>query len=283
MHEIPSSLQALMVGGRHCWATLWKIERTDGVIFRFTDHNEPLSLGEEVFTPSDAAISATARQHIAGTDPQNLDIRGAITNNTITDDDLRAGKFRQAKITERLVDWRFPWQGQFLVNVYYVEEATFNKNRWLARLAGMTVRLRPKVGRKATRSCSWKFGDPDTCGLNIADFTTVGREVTSVVTDRKKFGSNVVGANTLYSNGLLIWTSGDNVGVRCPVKSHTNPGGIIDLQVQTPFSTQSGDLFDLQQSCAKTMRACTTFNNVLRYGGFPDIPGNDRLIQIPST
>lgn len=282
-HEITPQLRALMVGGKHCWCTLWIIERTDGVILRFTDHDQTLTLDGEEFTPSGSSVSATARQHIEGVEPQNLDIRGAVTSDSISNDDLRAGLYRQAKVTELLVDWRYPWAGTFVQNVYYIEETTFSDTAWVARLAGLSVRLRPNVGRKVTRSCSFVFGDSATCGFDVSTVTVTGRTVSSIVTDGREFGSDVTGADGLYDKGVMRWTTGDNAGLKGFVKSFLNPGGLINLQLKTVFPIQVGDTFSIERSCDKLDTTCKAYGNFLRFGGFPSIPGNDRLIEVPGT
>lgn len=276
-----SQIQSLIVGGKHCWATLWTVERTDGVVFRFTDHDREVTLDGLTYTPAGAAVSASARQHIEGVEPQNLEIRGAVTSSYITEEDLAAGLYRGAKVTEIVVDWRFPWAGHFVKNIYYIDETTFSMEAWTAQLKGMSVRLRPEVGAVYTRSCRWKLGD-SRCLVDIsgAPFATLAAVVVSVTNDRV-FTTSLSSADNFFADGYLLWSTGPNAGTKSPVKKSLATGA-IELQLPTPFPVSIGHQFDAIAGCDKRFTTCKSkFNNALRFGGFPYIPGNDDVMLTP--
>lgn len=278
-HEIKPQLRSLMLGGRHCWSTLWKIERSDGMIFRFTDHDQSIELDGQAYTPAGSTTTASARQHTDGTSPQNLDVRGTIVDDSITEEDLQIGKFRRARVTEILVDWRFPWAGSFIQNVYFIEKTTFSADTWVAKMLGLIVQLRPSKGITLERACQYRLGD-ERCGVDLAPFTQTGKEVTVVTDDHRIFSTDTTGADGYLDNGRLTWTTGDNVGSEAQVKSYLDVGGVVELQLETPYSIQVGDEFTVVAGCDYLFLTCKNkFNNVLRHGGFPDVPGNDRLFQ----
>ena len=80
MIVLDAPMNSLLSGNGYYWATLWKIERVDGTIFRFTDHDKTLVGGNgDIFVPA-GGFDGTARQKQAGLRVQNFEARGAITN-----------------------------------------------------------------------------------------------------------------------------------------------------------------------------------------------------------
>jgi uncharacterized phage protein (TIGR02218 family) len=275
-----NSIQALTVDGVHCFATLWTLTRTDAEVFRFTDHSEPITVDGNTFTPL-SGISASARQKQAGLQSQNLEIVGILSSDAITNDDLRAGKYRDAQITEQSVDWRYPWAGIFLVATYWLGEVVFTGYHWEAQVTGLARWLRSEHGDLYERLCRHDLGQ-GICGqgVNLAAITDTG-EVTSILgTGRSKFQSDLNGeADAYYSHGLLTWLTGDNTGFSFEVATYAQTNGVFKLHLVTPYDIQVGDTFEVYPGCNKKIGTCfTKFNNVINFGGFPHIPGNDRML-----
>jgi len=270
-----------MIGGKHCFASCWKIQREDGVEHTFTDHDNEVEVDGDSYVPGGTG-TVSARQRIEGIDPQNADIRGAVSGDFITEEDLRAGRYRNAKVTEFVVDWRFPFAGKFSVNVYYVEEATFDGEKWTAKLLGQKIRLRPKVGSTYTRDCRYDLGDAD-CGVDLGAITVSGT-VSAVVTGRRVFQTDLTESDDYFNSGQLTFTSGSNVGLSMDVKSYLNATGLVELQVNAPFQVSPGDQFDVYPGCDRSAETCKVkFNNLLRFGGYPTIPGNDKALNTPDV
>jgi len=164
----------------HRFATLWTITRTDGVVFRFTDHNTKITFEGNVFTPI-GGWDASARQKQEGLKTRNLETRGIISSDVITDDDLRAGRYREAKIQEELVNWRTPWVGSFFKNTYWINETKFSNEMWVAQIAGPTRWLRQKVGEVYGRTCRFVLGDIR-CAFDLPVMTLLAVTVSTIVT-----------------------------------------------------------------------------------------------------
>lgn len=278
MASVLMPMRSLLVNGSHRFATCWKIERADGVLFYFTDHNEYLTIGSETYSPG-GSFSSSARQRREGTDPQNVEIRGYLDAASITEDDLRSGKYRGAKITEFTVDWKFPFAGTFSKNTYYVDEVTFTNEVWTAKISGVSILLQRKKGRIHSRSCGWAFGDSD-CGVSLAGVTQIGKSVSSVTTSRLSFsGNHTSGTDDYYADGVIKWTSGPNSGLENDIK--TSSGTSITLHQMTPFEISIGNQYEIHPGCDGTVDKCKSYNNFLRFGGFPFMPGNDAYLSTP--
>lgn len=280
-HDIKPAARQLLVLSNARFATLWTVERADGVVLRFTDHDRPLVKDGQTFSPG-AGVAPTARQRTEGLEPQNIEVRGALDSAAITEEDLRAGRYRAAKVTEQLVDWEYPWAGEFSSSTYYVEDTTFDGEQWNAKLVGLKRLLNRTVGDVYSRGCRWRLlGDAD-CTVNLTPLTqssTVG----VVVTSRRRFTSGATAADGYFELGSLTFTSGLNSGLSFEVGTSLATGE-IELLLPTPFDIVAGDGFSVSPGCDRTIGTCKDkFNNLANFGGFPDIVGTDAAYATPNV
>jgi len=280
MFDVTESRRQLLESKTARLAVLWEIERVDGTIFRFTDHDRELEFESETFSPV-SGLSASARQKQPELQSQNLEAVGVIDSSLITHDDLRAGRYQDAKVTERIVDWFYPFAGAIFTAVYWMESATYTGAHWEVALAGLTRRLHQRVGDLYNRTCRWSLGSA-ACGVTLSSFTTAC-VVTVVDSSRLIFQSdNVAQTDNYYDYGLITWTVGANTGLTSEVKTYTQTLGIFELQLKTPFDVAVDDEFSVCAGCDKLAATCKTkFSNLVNFGGFPFIPGNDKLLETP--
>lgn len=265
-------------------ATIWQLNRRDGVILRFTDHDCDLVYGIDTYKTAGAFdVSAESKQDALR--PERREIHGVLTSGAITTEDLLAGRYRGCKITERIIDWRFPWVGAFRTTFFWITNTRFNGVDWDAEIAGIGHFLSQAVGQAYTRDCRYDLYAPR-CTVLATSFDVLNAQV-NVVTDRRNF--TVVTASLpstsdgYYDFGKLVWKTGDNAGIVSEVKKFINSPRTIELQLSTPFDIDFNDTFDLFAGCDKKMATCNTkFANRINFGGFPYIPGNDKLLQTPN-
>jgi uncharacterized phage protein (TIGR02218 family) len=285
--------ESLLVRRVHRFVTLWKIERTDGEIFRFTDHDRPLDFEGHTYTPV-AGFSASARQKETGLEAQNLEAIGVLSSEAITHDDLAAGKYSDAEVTEYLVDWGAPWIGAIQKQRYWITEARFSGEHWEAKVEGIARWLRQPVGDVYGRTCRYSLGD-DNCSASLGVDETKGvivQEVTSPYNARSYF---TVSRSAPYwsdgdaNHGTVRWVSGANSGKIYEVKTFVNKLDvptryIIRLQEPTLADIAANDEALLTVGCDKLMTTCRDkFDNLANFGGFPTIPGPDRMLQTPKA
>lgn len=275
-------MSSLLINGVKRFATCWTITRKDAVMFRFTDHDTPLIIGGDTYSPA-AAVDPTARQRQEGLEPGNVDIKGAITSDDITDEDLRAGRFRGARVTEVVVDWRYPEAGTFAQSDFVIDETSFDQEVWTAKMSGLKGRLSATLGFLFTRKCRWKYGGPE-CGVDTSVLMQPG-VVAAVTENRRVFQSDIVAADKSLRAGLLVWSSGENAGFECDVKTNLLADGTVELQVPTPFPIGGGDEFTIRRGCRKRfLEDCIgENNNGLNFGGFPYMRGEDAMYQTPDS
>lgn len=287
MYEVHAPMSSLKINGSHRFASCWRIERRDGVVLRFTDHDTDLVVDGETYTPT-GGFNAAARERVEGVDAGNSEIVGVLTSDAITHADLLAGKYRRATIREIVVDWRFPFAGKHDEHEYIIGETTFSRQTWVAQLEGLASRLRIRVGRTQSRRCDVQELGDARCGADLSDKIQVGVAVTAIDVDRKQFQTDALVSfpSGYYDDGKIEWTSLPGregfEGAISGVKSWTTVNATLALQIRTPFAIEVGDEFTLTPGCDRQFSTCQTkFENHKRFRGVPRLPGNDALLRVP--
>jgi hypothetical protein len=88
-------------------AAIWRITRTDGQQFFFTDHDRDIVFGGDTYR-ADAGFERTAIRSDAGFAVDNLDLVGVFAEGGIVEDEVRAGLFDGAEIAISFVHWDDP-------------------------------------------------------------------------------------------------------------------------------------------------------------------------------
>ena len=110
MKIIPPGLAAHLAGEMTTLATCWRIARTDGQVFRFTENDRDLLVEGETYRAS-TGYSRTAVARDADLAVDNLEVEGVFDSAELSEADLRAGRFDRAEVRIFLVNWPDPGQG----------------------------------------------------------------------------------------------------------------------------------------------------------------------------
>jgi uncharacterized phage protein (TIGR02218 family) len=74
-----------------------------------------------------------------------------------------------------------------------------------------------------------------------------------------------------YDQGVIVFTSGQNLGARRTIKSSTASG--VEISLPLPYPAKPGDAFQIVPGCDKTHAACKEkFGNANAFRGFPWVP-----------
>jgi uncharacterized phage protein (TIGR02218 family) len=101
---LPAGLQAHLDTGvtTLCWC--WKIERRDGEVFGFTDHDRPLTLVGVTYEPESGFAASELRGHSdLSVDAQ--DAEGVLTSGRIEETDILDRRWDNARIEIWRVNW----------------------------------------------------------------------------------------------------------------------------------------------------------------------------------
>ena len=124
MKSVSAALDAHLQEEVTTLATCWRIVRTDGAVFFFTDHDRDLEFeGDRYVAAAGYSRSAIASDASFGVD--NLDVEGVFDNDAVTDADLKAGLFDHAEVRIFLVNWADLSQGALRLRRGWFGDAAF--------------------------------------------------------------------------------------------------------------------------------------------------------------
>ncbi len=274
------------------WAQCWKITRTDGTVFRFTTLDQNLTFGNETYVPCDG-IEASASESAADLGSvDNIQMRGIISSDQITEFDLYAGLFDGATVEVWVVPWlnangQVPWRlAKGTTGTLSQGDTGFSME---VLGPGAKLQQQPLLSTYAA-TCRYDLGD-SRCTVDIgaltvsSTVTSVPSTSASVVTSNRVFTDSARSeANGYFDQGLVTWTSGDNSGVTSEVKSYDSVAKTITLWDTMPSPIAAGDGYDIYPGCDKSKTTCQDkFSNFINFGGFPDIPGADFIARTPDS
>ena len=274
MKQITPEYEAHNASGSTTVCTCWKLTRTDGRIFGFTDHTRSLTFDGVGYLPSTGYVP-TSVETTSKLNVDNLEVNAILDSAGITDADILAGVWDMALVEIFQLNYMDLTMGKMMLRKGWVGNIKPGKNTFVAEIRGMMQPLQQSIGRVTRAACDAVLGDTR-CKVNMAAFTFPGVVTSTNNTERQFTDSGIVASDGYFNEGILEWTSGLNDGYFMEVKYQL--GGAVELQQPMPFVIQSGDTYVLKAGCDHLIGTCfTKFNNVVNFRGFPHIPGNDLM------
>lgn len=276
MKALPAGLQTFLDGGETTMVHCWKVTRADGVIQGFTEHDENLTFGGVTYLAA-SGFTASQIESSLGLAVDNLNAEGALSDDTINEDDLAAGRYDDALVELFWVNFDDLSQRVMLSkgNIGQIKRGEF---AFSAELRSQTNRLQQRTGRSYQRSCDAILGD-GRCKKDLSSYTddatvaSVQQNQTIVFT-----GLANSGQNGFYKSGLLEWLTGNNAGLKFEIKAQSST--TVVLWERPPFQIGVGDTARLIAGCNKSIGMCANkFDNVVNFQGFNLIPGSDYLTR----
>lgn len=259
----------------------WAIQRPDGLVLGFTDHDARLHFGGIAFRP-DHGMSARALVQGSGLSVDNSEAEGALSDDAITERDLLAGRWDGATLRMWEVDWSDTRQRK-LVFAGSLGEVSRKQGAFRAELRGLSEPLSTAQGRVYHPRCSARLGDRS-CGLDLAGAGLWAEPVVEGLEEGRVFRFSAFGNfdSGWFERGALMMLDGDAGGLRGVVKNDTAlPGGAreIELWQSLGIVPSVGDRLRLTAGCDKRAETCRTkFGNFPNFRGFPHLPPEDWLM-----
>lgn len=208
-------------------ATVFHVERLDGVVLRFTDLDRPVRIWEQVFSPVNlSALSAERRD--AGLRADSQEAVGIVDGNVMTIPDLMGRRYRGATVKMALVDWRRPWVWHYRATKR-IAQVKWDGSRWRAQLEGFGARLQRPVGGPRggshTVPCNYTLGDPATCKAVLTNKIVYGQSSAHTTiagtTAAKLVQTGATWTVDEWAGYLVQLTSGDQNGQERVIESNT--------------------------------------------------------------
>lgn len=276
MRNIPIQLIDHYQGAALTIANLWKITRTDGAVFGFTDIDEDITyLGTTYLAGTGITPSAVDTASSFGVD--NLNVDSVLTSETISERDLKIGLWDGARVDLWQVNFNNLADGHAVIRTGYLGEVQAGRINFSAELRGLSQRLQTNVGRIYSPACDANLGD-GRCRFDLAPLTVTGTIAT--VESNHAFTSADLAAfvDGYFQNGVVTFTSGDNNGFKVEVISFAQATKRVGLYLPARFPLLAGDTFSIVPGCDKKLSTCKAkFNNLANFRGFPTVPGPDML------
>lgn len=281
MKTISTALQTHLDGELTTLAECVKITRTDGVVRAFTAHDKDLTVGGVTYV-ADGAFSPDVLKQTTSLKENNFEVVGMLDSSLISEADIKAGLYDHARVDVFIVNWADVSQGTVQARRGWLGEVTLSGGKYVAELRGLHDLLQRRVGDTYTPECRYDLGDTRCC-VNLAALTVSGA-VTSV-TDAATFAdTSRTEADDTFNYGKLTWTSGANAGLSMEVRDWTLSTQTFGLWLPMPNAIAVGDGYTVYAGCDKRFTTCKSkFSNVTNFGGFPHLPGLDKILQYPDS
>jgi len=140
-------------------ATCWRVTRTDGTEFHFTDHDGDIDFDGDTYK-ADTGYTRTAIQNDSSLSVDNLNLEGILDSAEITVDDLRAGLFDYAEIRIFVVNWADLTASDIKMRRGWIGEVTVTEQGiFRAELRGLSQALSQRMGEVYQPECRADLGD----------------------------------------------------------------------------------------------------------------------------
>ncbi|MEM8790807.1 MAG: DUF2163 domain-containing protein [Pseudomonadota bacterium] len=274
---LPQTLVDSFATGCTTLCRCWRVERVDGVVLGFTDHDRDLDFDGVTYLAG-SGLTGSAVERATGGRADTYSLSGALQSEVITERDIAAGHYDSASVILLLVDWQ-EVESRAVLATGRIGEIRRTDVAFEAEVLGLSEELEQPVGRAYLRRCDLRLGEPR-CGVDLGDPAFLGTgSVTALPSAQRLIVDGISSFDAgWFAEGALTWTSGDNQGAVAEVKSHLLANGVatIDLWLAPALPVQIGDTFSIIAGCDKRAETCRLkFANFLNFRGFPHMPGDD--------
>jgi hypothetical protein len=219
--SVSAALAAHLAGAVTTLATCWRITRTDGAEFFFTEHDRDLAFEGNLYRAS-SGYSRTAIANDASLAVDNLDVEGVFDSEAITEEELRAGLFDHAEVRVFLVNWADPSMGALRMRRGRFGEAVLSEQGvFRTELRGMTQALAQRIGELYSPECRADLGD-DRCKVPIHP-PEVQRETAYAVGEHVRVATGAGSGSEVYENRIYACVAAGTTAATQPVYD-TTPG-----------------------------------------------------------
>lgn len=291
MRSASANMIAMLATRNHHRARCLYLALTDGTVIGMTDHDRNLTVDmpdiSDVpivyyanigITPSDISMGV-------GLDTDSLEVTGPLTA-LITKEQVLGKRFQLAIARIFEVDWRAAGQGMIPIFGGHVADAHVEGGSFVFEVRSLFDFLNQSTGRLLSPYCSADFGD-ELCQVPRPTFTA---SVTAA-TDEYRFEIDLAGvyADDYFKPGSVEFLSGTLAGTaEVEVVGYDGATAFVTLIAPLADVPQIGDSLYIRTGCSKlkisddvTIPTCKTYNNVLNFRGFDQVPGSDTYLKIP--
>lgn len=284
MKSISTAMAAHITQEVTTLCSCWKIVRTDGVVFGFTDHDVSFNYNSLLYE-SQVGFDRTAISADSSYAVDNMDVAGFFDAEAITEEDLRNGLYNFAEVYVFLVNWADLTMGDIKVRRGWFGEITINKaGQFHIELRGMNQALSHTFVEVFTPECRADFCDAR-CKLQLLDYAQVA--TVTAISSNSQFTIAPLTIPTVpasgYTVGTVNWKSGLNNERVMEITNFDTTLFTVTLFQPMTYEIAVGDSLLIATGCDKSRTSCASYKNILNFRGEPDVPGQDQYLYYPDA
>jgi uncharacterized phage protein (TIGR02218 family) len=261
----------------------WALERADGVVMGFTDHDGDLAF-EGIRFLAGTGLTAGALQQVTGLAVDNAEVAGALSDAGIREADIRAGRFDGAEVRLWLVNWADVGQ-RMLRFRGSLGEVVQQDGAFRAELRGLTEALNRPMGRIIQPGCDAVLGDAR-CRVDLTGPDWHAEVTVEALREGRILATSPVNrAEGWFRRGTATFLDGAAAGVSLTIKSDRRVDGRLEVELwQEPgVAPAVGDRVRLVAGCDRRDETCRgKFRNFMNFRGFPHVPDEDWITAWPA-
>lgn len=268
--------------------TCWTVSLLNGQVFRFTDHDQDVSVLGQRFVAR-VGYDASDTESASGFSVSNLDVRAIMSDESISESDLRSGLWDFARIQIEIVNYASPNDGTLIWRYGTIGQVSVGRDTFQAELRGIAQSYEQGLVQVYSEICRARFGD-SRCKFPV-NYYVFDANVIQVISRRefRVFCPSGAVPSLLASNdrllryGRAVCLTGSNTGFSMEIKDDRDESGgerHITLQLPLTYNISVGDTFTLSIGCDKTIQTCNgKFDNVINFRGEPYVPLADSVVS----
>ncbi|MDE3237349.1 MAG: DUF2163 domain-containing protein [Paracoccaceae bacterium] len=277
-----AALFAHLATGTTTVARAWAVTRADGLVLGFTDHDRDIAFDGIAFRAS-SGMTASALLQTTGLAIDNAVAMGALSDASVTEADIVAGRFDGARVQIWLVNWADVSQRALQFTGHF-GQLTRGAGAFHAELRGLTEGLNAPQGQVYQTTCGAVLGD-GRCRFDMSQTGYATEVAVEGVTGGRVFRfARLAGfEDRWFERGRLVVLSGAARGLVGIVKNdRLAEDRMVELWQALGAQIVPGDRVRIEAGCDKLAATCRLkFANLSNFRGFPDIPGTDWLTSYP--
>lgn len=260
-----------------------RVERLDGIVLAVTAFDAPLTFGGDTyeafgFLRSDVDTADNM-------DVGSTEVTSILRSDSLTEDDLRIGRWDFAAYTLVRVNWADLSIDPEILATGNLGVVRTGRLRFVAELLSLMQAVQNSIGVLNSPLCLHNFGKSEGgpgrgngCTFNLASVTVTGT-VSSV--DSDLYGVHDAArteADAYFGNGVFRITSGAYAGMEFEVRAYIV--GFWVLFTALPANI-AGATYEMVRGCNKSLRQCVDdFDNILDRLASDYTQGGDAAVQV---
>ena len=251
-----------------------RIECTDGTTIRLTNYPVDLKMNNGDVYLSSSGYDFTGFNNNTSMSPSSVDLTGFVGFAGVSWLSISYGVFDNARAYLFAVDWQNPVVDYEPIAASLLGRTTLEDDKYVIEEMTLVDLLGQSVGRTYTAQCDKVFGGQEFagCKFDVGAVTVVGT-VTGVPGVRSIQDTGRAEAADYFAAGTIRFTTGANAGLKpLEIRSYAADGTVTTFD-PFYFTPAIGDQYEMVPGCRKRLEDCRDkWDNVLNFGGFPDIP-----------